>query len=96
MGRMIVTNALIITMTDRKTITGYVRVGAGAITEIGVGSPPEIKSDEQVVDALVPVLAERGAAHADDGDLVLDAVRAHRASPSSSRASAITGLPFQK
>jgi 5-methylthioadenosine/S-adenosylhomocysteine deaminase len=51
MGRMIVTNALIITMTDRKTITGYVRVGAGAITEIGVGSPPEIKSDEQVVDA---------------------------------------------
>jgi 5-methylthioadenosine/S-adenosylhomocysteine deaminase len=51
MGRMIVTNALIITMTDRKTINGYVRVGAGAITEIGVGSPPEIKSDEQVVDA---------------------------------------------
>ncbi len=51
MGRMIVTNALIITMTGRKTITGYVRVGAGAITEIGVGSPPEIKSDEQVVDA---------------------------------------------
>jgi 5-methylthioadenosine/S-adenosylhomocysteine deaminase len=51
MGRMIVTNALIITITDRKTFTGYVRVGAGAITEIGVGSPPEIKSDEQVVDA---------------------------------------------
>jgi len=60
MGRMIVTNALIITMTDRKTFTGYVRVGAGAITEIGVGSPPEIKSDEQVVDvsgcALMPGL----------------------------------------
>jgi 5-methylthioadenosine/S-adenosylhomocysteine deaminase len=49
MGRMIVTNALIITMTDRKTSPTCALVPV--ITEIGVGSPPEIKSDEQVVDA---------------------------------------------
>jgi hypothetical protein len=30
--------------------------------------------DEQLVDALVPVLGEAGAAHADDGDAVADAV----------------------
>lgn len=51
MGSLIVTNALVLTMTDPKAFNGYVRAGAGAITEIGVGSPPEIKSEEQVVDA---------------------------------------------
>ena len=33
--------------------------------------------DRQVVESLVPVLAERGAPHADDGDAVLDAVAGH-------------------
>ena len=33
--------------------------------------------DQQVVGALVPVLAERRAPHADDRDLVLDSVRTH-------------------
>src|SRR5262249_80534 len=33
--------------------------------------------DEQVVGPLVPVLAEGSAAHADDGDTILDAVAGH-------------------
>ena len=37
--------------------------------------------DEQVVGALVPVLAERRAAHADDGDPVADPVRCHVSPP---------------
>ena len=41
--------------------------------------------DEQVVGAGVPPLPEAGAAHPDDGDLVLDAVRAHVSPPCSGR-----------
>jgi len=51
MVQLIITNALIITMAERKSFNGYVRVGAGAITEIGAGSPAAITSDEQVIDA---------------------------------------------
>jgi hypothetical protein len=39
--------------------------------------------DEQVVGTGVPALAEAGAAHADDGDLVLDPVRTHVSRPPS-------------
>ena len=37
--------------------------------------------DEEVVGTLVPVLLERRAPHADDGDLVLDPVRTHDSLP---------------
>ena len=56
MGQLIITNALIITMAERKSFKGYVRVAAGAITEIGVGSPAAITSGEQVIDAAGSVL----------------------------------------
>ena len=45
--------------------------------------------DDQVVERLVPVLGEGCAAHADDRDLVLDAMRTHYRTP-------LTGATFQK
>ena len=52
--------------------------------------------DEEVVDALVPVLAEGGAAHPDDGDLVPDSVAGHQADTSIPVVGDAMGLAFQK
>src|SRR5262249_25999193 len=46
--------------------------------------------DEQILRPLVPVLAERRAAHADDGDAVLDTVASH-GFPSGTRYTAARG-----
>ena len=42
---------------------------------------PSAACEHELVDPEVPVLAELRAGHADDGHLVLDAVRAHQSSP---------------
>src|SRR5262249_46966354 len=47
------------------------RVDAGRLVRVASGV------DEQVVGPLVPLLAEGRAAHADDGDAILDAVAGH-------------------
>ena len=44
MSNLIITNALIIPMTDgRRSFNGYVGTKDGVITEIGTGAPPENK-----------------------------------------------------
>ena len=47
MGNLIITNALIIAMTERVSFYGYVRVRDGAIAEVGAGAPPETAKDEE-------------------------------------------------
>src|SRR5207253_2681558 len=49
------------------------------ILEAGVLVRLVCRLDDHVLRVLVPVLAELGAAHADDGDLVADGVRVHDA-----------------
>ena len=70
------------------------RVDAGmGIVDAGVGVGLVRRLDDHVLGALVPVLAELAAAHADDGDLVADRL-AHDAPPAPTASR--TGLLFQK
>ncbi len=50
MGNLIITNALIIAMTERVSFYGYVRVRDGAIAEVGAGAPPETAKNEEMLD----------------------------------------------
>src|ERR1043166_195862 len=52
MNDLIITNALIVPMTEeRKALTGYVRVSGGAITEVGEGAPGARGDGEELIDA---------------------------------------------
>jgi len=54
---MILTNALVVPMTEnRKSFRGYVRVKQGSITEVGEGSPATIANDEEIIDGAGCVL----------------------------------------
>ncbi|MGZ8489630.1 MAG: amidohydrolase family protein, partial [Candidatus Binatia bacterium] len=50
MGNLIITNALIIAMTERASFNGFVRVRDGAIAEVGAGAPPETAKNEEMLD----------------------------------------------
>ncbi len=51
MSKLIITNALILPMTDaRQALAGHVRVADGMITEVAAGAPPAIANDEQAID----------------------------------------------
>src|SRR5437899_8257243 len=57
MSRMILTNALVVPMTEkRKSFRGYVRVEEGVIAEVNEGSPVHINNDEETIDAAGCVL----------------------------------------
>ncbi len=57
MGNLIVTNALIVAMTERASFHGYVRVRDGVIAEVAAGAPRETTTkDEEAIDALGCVL----------------------------------------
>ena len=57
MSRMILTNALVVPMTEkRKSFRGYVRVEEGVIAEVNEGSPIKIDNDEEIIDAAGCVL----------------------------------------
>ena len=57
MSRMILTNALVVPMTEkRKSFRGYARVEAGVIAEVNEGSPVHIDNDEEIIDAAGCVL----------------------------------------
>ncbi len=52
MSNLIITNALIIPMTDeRRSFNGYVGTKDGVITEIGTGAPPKNTETERIIDA---------------------------------------------
>ena len=52
MSSLVVTNALVLPMTEeRKSFAGYVRMRNGVITEINPGTPGEIAEVEQTIDA---------------------------------------------
>ena len=54
---MILTNALVVPMTERrKSFRGYVRVKQGVIAEISEGSPATIANDEEIIDGAGCVL----------------------------------------
>ena len=51
MANMIVTNAMVLPMTqERRSFTGYVKTRDGFIVEVGEGAA-QVTTDEQVVDA---------------------------------------------
>ena len=57
MSRMILTNALVVPMTEkRKSFRGYVRVEEGVIAEVNEDSPVHINNDEEIIDAAGCVL----------------------------------------
>jgi 5-methylthioadenosine/S-adenosylhomocysteine deaminase len=57
MANLIITNALILPMTEaRQSFNGYVRVRDGAITALAAGAPAEIAKDEATIDAAGSVL----------------------------------------
>ncbi len=52
MSQLTISHALVIPMNaERHAFNGYVRVRGNTIVEIGPGSPPELSSDEQLIDA---------------------------------------------
>jgi 5-methylthioadenosine/S-adenosylhomocysteine deaminase len=56
-GQLILTNALVVPMTERrKSFRGHVRVKAGVIADVNEGTPPQIDRDEEIIDASGSVL----------------------------------------
>ena len=51
MGNLLITNALVLPMTERQSFSGHVRVGDGAITAVAGGVPPPTAVDEDAIDA---------------------------------------------
>ena len=56
MIKTVITNAIIIPMTERRSFNGYVRIQDGAITAVDSGAPSEVLPGEQVIDAAGAVL----------------------------------------
>jgi 5-methylthioadenosine/S-adenosylhomocysteine deaminase len=50
MTKTLITNALIIPMTDRRCFSGYVRIENGVIAALDSGMPPEILPGEHIID----------------------------------------------
>ena len=56
MIKTLITNAIIIPMTERRFFSGYVRIEDGAITAVDSGAPSEVLPGEQTIDAAGAVL----------------------------------------
>jgi 5-methylthioadenosine/S-adenosylhomocysteine deaminase len=56
MIKTLITNAIIIPMTERRFFGGYVRIEDGAITAVDSGAPSEVLPGEQTIDAAGAVL----------------------------------------
>src|SRR5215471_16420794 len=56
MIKTLITNAVIIPMTERRFFSGYVRIEDGAITAVDSGAPSEVLPGEQTIDAAGAVL----------------------------------------
>ena len=56
MIKTLITNAIVIPMTERRFFSGYVRIEDGAITAVDSGAPSEVLPGEQTIDAAGAVL----------------------------------------
>ena len=56
MSSTLITNALIVPMTERRSFNGYVRIENSTIAAVDSGAPPEVLPDQQVIDAAGAVL----------------------------------------
>jgi 5-methylthioadenosine/S-adenosylhomocysteine deaminase len=56
MSKTLITNALIIPMTERRSFNGYVRIENGVIAAVDSATPTEVLPEEQVIDAAGAVL----------------------------------------